>query len=139
MRVAATILAILCGTVSAQAGAVSNAKVVCSGKHPPPGALLGGALVWDAGVGKVAAAIPPGFKVKKIYCEVNDPVYGLRACKYSKKADKSCPNVVSKAMLIDDFGDGFKNLNWYMESPDISRPRTFILSTEVVPDAPPKH
>jgi len=37
---------------------------------------------------------------------MNDPVYGLRACRYSKNADKACPNVVSKAMLFDDFGDG---------------------------------
>ena len=79
MRIKATILAILCLTVPAQGGTVSNSKVVCSGKHPPAGALLGGTLVWGAGVGAVDAAIPPGFKVKKVYCEVSDPVYGLRA------------------------------------------------------------
>ena len=138
MRITAAILTILCATVSAQGGTVSSSKVVCSGKPAPAGAPVGGMLVWGAGVGEVATRIPPGFKVKKIYCEMHDPLYGRRACKYSKKAEKSCPSVVSKAMLIDDFGDGFKDLSWYIESPDVGRPRTFVLSAEVVPDAPKK-
>jgi hypothetical protein len=138
MRIKATILAILCITVPAQGGTVSASKVVCSGKHPSAGALVGGTLLQGAGVGEVAATIPPGFKVKKVYCEVSDPVYGLRACKYSKKPDKSCPGVVSKGMLVDNFGDGFKDLSWYVESPNVGQPRLFILTTEIAPDTPSK-
>jgi len=137
MRMTVTILAILCATVSAQAGTVSNSKVVCSGKHPPAAPLVGGMLLSSSGVGEVDATIPPGFKVAKVYCQVSDPVVGLRACKYSKKPDKAC-GVVSKGMLIDNFGDGFKDLSWYPESPKVAGPRLYILTTEIAPDTPSK-
>lgn len=132
MRRIATIIVILCSTVVAQGEQWSGSKVVCSGKHAPSGLPLGGSLVLGAGVADVEAAIPPGFNLKKVYCEMYDPEFGLKACKYSKKADKSCANVVSKAMLIQDYKDGYKNLRWYVDSKDVGRPRTFILSASVV-------
>ncbi|ARN81694.1 hypothetical protein B1812_12100 [Methylocystis bryophila] len=137
MRITVTIPAILFTTIAAQAGVVTNSKVVCSGKHPPAVPLLGGMLVQNSGVGEVDANIPPGFKVAKVYCQVSDPAGGLRACKYSKKPDKAC-GVASKGMLIDNFGDGFKELSWYPQAPKGGAPRLYILTTEIAPDTPSK-
>jgi len=132
-----TIIALLCATISAQAGTVTSSKVVCSGKHPPAAPLLGGLLLSGSGVGEVDATIPPGYKVSKIYCQASDPAGRLIACKYSKKPDKAC-GVASKGMLIDNFGDGYKELSWYPETPKIAGERLYVLTTEIVPDTPSK-
>lgn len=135
MRKMSCIIAILCSTVAARGEEWVSAKSVCSGRHAPAGlSTSSGLVLGGAGVGDVAAAIPPGFKPKTVYCEMYDPAYGLKACKYSKKADKSCPDAVSKGMLIQDFKDGYKTLRWYVDSKDVGRPRTFFLSADVVPE-----
>lgn len=131
MRRTAAIMAILCSTVVAHGEEWGPTKLVCTGAHAPSGLRPGATRVLGAGIGNVVVPIPPGFELKKIYCEMYDPQYGLKACKYSKKADGSCPHVSSKAMLIQNFGDGFRNLHWYIDSQEVGRPRTFILSADV--------
>ena len=126
MRVAAVAFVLLSALSNAYGEDWKSSKLNCSGALAPAGHPRATTLVGE-GINDVVVYIPPGFKAKKIYCEIYDPAHGRKAC-----SQGACP-IASSARWIQD-ADGYKNLHWFVNSPSAVRPRALMLSADIVPE-----